>query len=75
MPDPGDQQREDICIWPIDVARSTVDAASSVARDTAAMLTAMAYGPMGDFSFVAPSDLDLGLFARSTLKADQFICE
>ena len=73
--DLGEQQRADVCIWPIDVARSNIDPSSSVARDTAAVLTATAYGPIGDFCFVAPCDLDLGLFARAALKAGQFVCE
>jgi hypothetical protein len=44
-------------------------------RDVAAMLTAAAYGPLEDFAFVSPCDSNLGLFARETLKAGQFITE
>ena len=45
------------------------------ARDTAAMLTACAFGPVGHFCFVAPCDCGLGLFARSQLAIGQFISE
>ena len=42
---------------------------------TAALLTAAAFGPMNAWSFVAPSDCGLGLFARVPLVPDQFIAE
>lgn len=45
------------------------------AQAIAAQLTACAHGPMNAWSFVAPSDCGLGLFARVSLVANQFICE
>ena len=62
---------------------STADAAARVcrkaleqdaARDSAALLTAAAFG-LDAFSFVAPCDCGLGLFARVPLRAGQFISE
>ena len=44
------------------------------ARDSAALLTATAFG-LDAFSFVAPCDCGLGLFARVTLRAGHVICE
>ena len=44
------------------------------ARNTAALLTAATFG-LGAFSFVAPCDCGLGLFARVPLRAGQFISE
>ena len=44
------------------------------ARDTATHLTAAAFG-LDAFSFVAPSDCGLGLFARVSLRRGQFISE
>ena len=46
----------------------------AAARDTAAHLTAAAFG-LDAFSFVAPCDCGLGLFARVPLRAGQFISE
>ena len=45
------------------------------AKDTAALLTASAFGPMSAWAFVAPTDCGLGLHARVALQAGQFICE
>ena len=47
----------------------------SQAQSTAALLTAHATGPMNAWSFVAPSDFDLGLFARVPLRSGQAISE
>ena len=44
------------------------------AQDSAALLTAAAFG-LEAFSFVAPCDCGLGLFARVPLRAGQFISE
>ena len=46
-----------------------------MAKDTASMLTAAAFGPLGAFCFVAPCDCGRGLFARAPLGTGQFICE
>eukprot|EP00966_Prymnesium_polylepis_P302431 6987155-Prymnesium_polylepis.3 len=46
-----------------------------VAKDTATLLTATAFAAVGAFSFVAPCDCGLGLFARTTLRAGQFVAE
>lgn len=67
---------------------STVDAASirpgevtmaavtmENAAATAALLTAVAYGPLNAWSFVHPCDCGLGLFARVALVPGQFIAE
>ena len=45
------------------------------ALGTAALLTAAAFGPMGPWCFVSPSDDDLGLFARVDLVVGQAIGE
>ena len=45
------------------------------ALGTAALLTAAAFGPMGPWCFVSPSDDDLGLFARVDLGVGQAIGE
>ena len=45
------------------------------AMDTAALLTAAAFAPVGPFCFVATCDCGLGLFARSALQPGQFIEE
>lgn len=42
---------------------------------TGALLTAAAFGPLGDFCFVSSCDCGLGLFARGALQPGQFICE
>jgi len=42
-----------------------------MARDTAALLTAAAHGPLNAWSFVAPSDFGLGLWARAPLRRGQ----
>ena len=52
-----------------------VEVESDVARGTAAAMTAAAYGPIGPFCFVAPSDCGLGLFARVPLRPGQYIVE
>eukprot|EP00966_Prymnesium_polylepis_P050014 1158083-Prymnesium_polylepis.1 len=43
--------------------------------DTAALMTAAAFGPMNAWSFIAPSNDGLGLFARVPLKPNQAISE
>lgn len=47
----------------------------TAANGVAEMLTAAAFGPVGAFAFVAPCDCGLGLYARSALRAGQFISE
>ena len=42
-----------------------------MARDTAALLTAAAHGPLNAWAFVAPSDFGVGLWARDALHAGQ----
>ena len=44
-----------------------------MARDTAALLTAAAHGPLNAWSFVAPSDFGLGLWARAPLRRGQAV--
>ena len=46
----------------------------NTAQDSAALLTAAAFG-LDTFSFVAPCDCGLGLFARVPLRAGQFVIE
>ena len=54
----------------------TKSLAGEVACSTATMLTASAYGPVEPFCFVSPKgDCGLGLFARATLVAGQFVGE
>ena len=57
------------------VLLSGADMISDGAQRTAALLTAAAYGPVSDLCFVAPTDCDLGLFARMDLPAGTPICE
>ena len=57
---------------PVRVCRNTLE--QQAARDSAAQLTATAFG-LDAFSFVAPCDCGLGLFARVPLRAGQFISE
>ena len=45
------------------------------AEQTAALLTAAAFGPYSPLCFVGPTDCDLGLFARVDLPAGSPICE
>ena len=40
---------------------------NEMARETAALLTATAFGPVSDFAFCAPSHCGLGVFAREAL--------
>ena len=47
---------------------------NDAARGTAALLSAAAFGPMNAFSFVAPSDFDLALYARVPLAPKYAIC-
>jgi hypothetical protein len=53
---------------------STRTSEQQLARDTAAVLTANAFG-LGEHCFVAPSDAGLGLFARSDLQKGQAVVE
>ena len=69
-PAPTDMDSAISAIW-----QPSADVAAAAARDTAATLTAAAYGPIGSFCFVSPCNCDLGLFARAPLRSDQFICE
>ena len=55
--------------------QSDEDTARQMARATAALLTASAYGPMCARAFVAPCDVGLGLFARTCLARGAQICE
>ena len=57
---------------PVRVCRNTLE--QQAARDSAAQLTATAFG-LDAFSFVAPCDCGLGLFARVPLRAGQFVSE
>jgi hypothetical protein len=45
------------------------------AAGTAALLTAAAFGPLGVWTFIAPSNCGLGLFARASLKVGQCVSE
>lgn len=45
------------------------------ARQTAALLTAVAYGPVSPLCYVAPADCGLGLFARNEIPVGTPICE
>ena len=47
----------------------------SIASDTAALLTARAFGPMNGFAFLAPSSTGLGVFARVRLQPGSTIGE
>ena len=58
--------------WRAPLARiPSSDLESQMARDTAALLTAIAHGPLNAWCFVAPSDFGLGLWARDALHAGQ----
>ena len=46
-----------------------------MAKDTAALLTAAAHGPLSAWCFVAPSDFGLGLWAREALYPHQALGE
>ena len=54
---------------------SRIELETAEAVGTAALLTASAYGPMNAWSFVAPSDCGLGLFARVALRSNQAVGE
>ena len=54
---------------------SSADVAAAAARDTAATLTAAAYGPLDSLCFVSPCDCGLGLFVRGHVGPGQLICE
>lgn len=56
----------------VHVCRATLE--QNTAQDSAALLTAAAFG-LDTFSFVAPCDCGLGLFARVPLRAGQFVIE
>ena len=58
-----------------DVLACSPDIVTAQARETAALLTAASYGPMNSWSFVAPSDCGLGLFARVSLQSGQAVGE
>jgi hypothetical protein len=45
------------------------------AQSTAALLTAAAFGPISEKCYVAPTDCELGLFARRALRPHEPICE
>ena len=51
------------------------DEVAESARQTAALLTAAAFGPISSLCYVGPTDCDLGLFARCALPKDTPICE
>ena len=51
------------------------DPPSHQARQTAALLTAAAYGPINAWCFVAPSTTGLGLWSRVALRAGQLVGE
>lgn len=66
-PDPGEDRS---------VRVSDADQAVEAAQQTAALLTAAAFGPMSPLCYVAPADCcDLGLFARTAIPAGTPICE
>ena len=52
-----------------------LDPPSHQARQTAALLTAAAYGPINAWCFVAPSTTGLGLWSRVALRAGQLVGE
>ena len=54
---------------------TSASAAQEAAAGVARLLTAAAFGPMNAWSFVAPSDCGLGLFARVPLAGGQLISE
>ena len=51
------------------------DPPSHQARQTAALLTAAAYGPINAWCFVAPSTTGLGLWSRVALRVGQLVGE
>ena len=56
-------------------ARTHKEVAAEAAAETAALLTACAMGPLGDFAFIAQSDCGRGLFARDNLPIGLAIAE
>ena len=73
IPDICDESSWDEALAPAVVSHAAM--LREAAQDTAALLTAAAFAPLGSFCFVAPCDCGLGLFARSPLQAGQFIEE
>ncbi|KAL1530056.1 hypothetical protein AB1Y20_000978 [Prymnesium parvum] len=65
--EPQEQQQ------PVRMTQSSIE--QQMARSCAAFLTAAAYGPMNEWSFVGPCERGLGLYARVPLSPGQFVGE
>jgi len=72
IPEPSESEP---LVRPGDTHVSQLQIEKDGAMDTAALMTAAAFGPMNAWSCIAPSNDGLGLFARVPLKPNQAISE